>query len=135
MRPPRRPTWTTPLLVFLGVAATPAISSLPQDHDAGAYVSGSLGLAPVQTYHSSNITSPELNLLVVPPPTRPSYDALLTFVGYRGQDALQPAPMILDDWGEPVWVGAEYGSVLNFDRHTCVFSLALRVASKLTTLG
>ncbi|KAL8292589.1 hypothetical protein RQP46_001201 [Phenoliferia psychrophenolica] len=104
--------------VLLAALATSA-SAAVHVQDA-AWSAGELGVAPVQEYHSSDLTPPEINLW-----TRPVRDAnaateppLYTFIGTRGGPEIKhPAPMILDDDGELMWMGTEHGAVLNFERN------------------
>lgn len=124
MKAPRLP----PALLCGILAAT--VASTARVHDE-SYAAGELGVAPVQTFYSTKITPPELNLYKTPP-TRPRVNAsaekpLLTFLGYRGHDAAQAGPVILDDWGELVWHGPEYGNVLNVERHRCVRGARARI--------
>ncbi|KAK4705104.1 arylsulfate sulfotransferase, partial [Phenoliferia sp. Uapishka_3] len=117
---PRLPSALLTLLV-------PSVANAARFHD-DAYIAGFRGLAPTQKYHSIDLRPPELNIFATQPPSPPpnpngttaanSSQPLLTFLGYRGSNAEQPGPMIIDDDGELVWYGPEYGGVLNVERHT-----------------
>ncbi|KAL8292593.1 hypothetical protein RQP46_001205 [Phenoliferia psychrophenolica] len=109
--------WLGPHLTLAAFAISTAAALTLNE----AYAAGELGVAPTQSYHSSPATPPKINLW----PTSPveivnaTTDApLYTFIGTRGgPEILQPAPMILDDAGELVWMGSGHGAVLNFERN------------------
>lgn len=79
-----------------------------------SYNEGLLGRAPTQKFSSSTLLPPQFNLLT----PRLNDSGLYTFLGYRGNDAKQLAPIIMDDSGSLVWTGPEYGSVLNVQAQT-----------------
>lgn len=64
------------------------------------WLAGNYGAAPVQTFMSSNLTPPAMNIEVTP--TSASNYSLLS---YRGTATTQPAPLIMDSDGSLVWSG------------------------------
>ncbi|GAA6006543.1 arylsulfotransferase family protein [Rhodotorula paludigena] len=62
--------------------------------------------APVQTFHSSNVTPPEWNVLTLDAERVSEGSVLLS---YRGTATSQAAPLIMDNNGSLVWSGAEAG--------------------------
>lgn len=102
------------MLYLLLIALVPLASADSFQVDSAAYEEGSLGRGPTQQFSSSPHLPPQLNLLT----PRADDSSLCTFLGYRGSDATQLAPLIMDDRGSLVWTGPEYGSVLNVQAQT-----------------
>lgn len=69
-------------------------------HADSQWLAGAYGAAPVQTFMSSNLTPPAMNIEVAP--TAASNYSLLS---YRGTATTQPAPLIMDSNGSLIWSG------------------------------
>ncbi|KAI5480533.1 arylsulfotransferase [Pseudohyphozyma bogoriensis] len=72
--------------------------------DAG-YDSGAYGVTPTQSFYTSDLLPPALNFKTNSSSASSNY----TFLSYRGTDAVQPAPIIVDNNGDLVWSGADQG--------------------------
>lgn len=76
-----------------------------------AYDAGSYGHTPTRTYISTDITSPQLNILKHDPACE---DGLYTFFTPRGNSGYaNPGAAILDDKGELVWYVGGYDQIYN----------------------
>ncbi|ORY63828.1 ASST-domain-containing protein [Leucosporidium creatinivorum] len=73
-------------------------------YDSSAWLSGSYGSAPVQTFMSSNLTPPAFNI-----ETAPTSASNYSLLSYRGTATTQPAPLIMDSNGSLIWSGSADG--------------------------
>lgn len=84
--------------------------------DDGPYISdkafdnGEYGPYPVQSYFSTKLLSPRLNLLRH---DRECDDSLYTMITPRGNQVKEPMAMIMDREGHMVWAKGGYGQVYN----------------------
>jgi hypothetical protein len=74
-------------------------------YSSSEWLGGSYGAAPVQTFMSSNLTPPAMNIEVTP-----SSASNYTLLAYRGTATTQPAPLIMDSNGSLVWSGTSFSS-------------------------
>ncbi|ORY90641.1 ASST-domain-containing protein [Leucosporidium creatinivorum] len=111
------------LSLFASTAsATPIAEFVDPKTLVDLYEKGTFGVSPTTHYHSTGLAPPSL-LTRTPKRGRTlsgSSDGgdqkLLTFIGARGADAVDPAPYLFDDDGELVWSGRK-GNVMNFQKH------------------
>lgn len=103
-------------------SATPLADFVDPKTLVDLYEKGTFGVSPTTHFRSTSLAPP--SLLTRTPKRRTlsgSSDGselkLLTFIGARGADAVDPAPYLFDDDGELVWSGRK-GNVMNFQRHT-----------------
>jgi hypothetical protein len=102
-------------LFFLTFLCTSIVAELgPYVNDDG-YDAGSYGAYPINTYMSTDIASPRLNILRKSEECR---NDLYWVFSPRGRAVSQPSAMIMDSDGNLVWTKSGYDQIYNLQVQT-----------------
>jgi hypothetical protein len=99
----------------LTVLVFPVLADVKAYYQSDAYEKGELGEWPQQTYLSSDLIGPVVNVLQH---SDLCDDGLYTMITIRGTKVPSPGPMILDQKGNLVWTAEGYVEPYGLSKYT-----------------
>lgn len=96
--------------VLLSSMISSSLADLAAFEANAVYDKGALGSYPIQSYVTSDIQAPHVNIAMK---NSKCDDGMYTFLSPRGNSVDKPGPMILDAEGNLVWTQALLGQTYN----------------------